>query len=435
MTSITSFTLSFLRTSYMRSAEARVLSLAAQFILIYIASRVVEPSTFGEFTTLLSAALFVGVYFSMGQVGAAYKSLPKLVKENSTLELSNELSNITTLFVYFIPFLSLPFLLCLMVLPNVKGLIFYVLGTGIMIALLETLSVVLRAYNRIFMSDFCKNSIWRISFIILTLSFLGSQVRPLSISLKDIFVISLSIAVVMGVVITSVISKPLIRIKPFQESFGKLKSDASRWLISVSNIIFSSLDVVAVGVLVGLTEAGIYFILVRMASIPGLILSITNPVIVPIISRISKGDFSSELRRLVKRNTLVNVSITLFLCLLIYFSRDIIFPLLSGYEKNVGNVLLLLVLGQFVNAAAGPTVLTSQIFDIQKETILLIILSFIVFVIGIYGFVPQFGIIAMAFTVLCIRIIQNIGIVILLRFKSGFSIFTGSLNLERGQLP
>ena len=423
--------LKLLRGNYIRSAVARVLSLSSQFILIFFASRAALPETFGEFTTLLSAALFAGVYFSMGQIGATYKVLPKLFAENSKNELSNELSKLISLVIWFIPILAIILFIIIYYGFGLRSLAGYIVICGIIMALLELISVVLRSYSFVFLSDFCKNSMWRLAFIVMTIMLMASKDPTQFTYLNITFLIALLICLGVSIGVCQNITKPKLDIVSLRRTALKLIDDVQRWLISVSNTVFSSLDVVAVGIMVGFAEAGLYFILARMASIPGLILSITNPVIVPVISRIAQGEHTQLLKNLVKRNTMINVLTTSLLCVFIYCFRFPIFNILAGYDAEITLVLVLLIIGQMVNAFVGPTVLSSQIFDIQKETVCLIGVSLLVFLIGVYGFVPHFGITAMAATVLLIRALQNIGIAIILRFKSGFSILTGEVNRTR----
>ena len=204
--------LKLLRGNYIRSAVARVLSLSSQFILIFFASRAALPETFGEFTTLLSAALFAGVYFSMGQIGATYKVLPKLFAENSKNELSNELSKLISLVIWFIPILAIILFIIIYYGFGLRSLAGYIVICGIIMALLELISVVLRSYSFVFLSDFCKNSMWRLAFIVMTIMLMASKDPTQFTYLNITFLIALLICLGVSIGVCQNITKPKLDI-------------------------------------------------------------------------------------------------------------------------------------------------------------------------------------------------------------------------------
>ena len=83
----------------------------------------------------------------------------------------------------------------------------------------------------------------------------------------------------------------------FRQSF---KVDSQSWMIQSMQAALLNLDVVIAAFILNSNELGSYFIVSRIAALVALPLSVTNPVIIPVISKFAKGEDGINLVRRVK---------------------------------------------------------------------------------------------------------------------------------------
>lgn len=125
-------------------------------------------------------------------------------------------------------------------------------------------------------------------------------------------------------------------------------------LVSGMRQLLNQTDVLLVGLLLGSTEAGVYFIAARMTQLISFGLVAGNAVAAPLISESHTEGRLEKLQRLV---TLASWGSTLSaggLALALFVLREPVLALFGKAFVAGGPVLLILALGQVVNAATGP---------------------------------------------------------------------------------
>lgn len=124
-------------------------------------------------------------------------------------------------------------------------------------------------------------------------------------------------------------------------------------LISGMQVIYSRTDVLMIGVLDSAEGVGIYSIAMRLATLVSLVLVAANTALAPRFARLYKAGKMEELQRLVTRSTrLVTLLAFLISAGLVLFGDPLL--VIFGQEFSAGyTVLLILIAGQFFNAATG----------------------------------------------------------------------------------
>jgi O-antigen/teichoic acid export membrane protein len=139
------------------------------------------------------------------------------------------------------------------------------------------------------------------------------------------------------------------------------KFETSEWrntalallLISVLNIVLTQADILMLGGLIGTTEAGIYAVAVKTATLIAFILTAVNSVAAPMISRLYSQGNLEELQRLITFSAKIVFFVSLPLYLAIISFSDRILTIFGTEFTAGGQALIILASAQLFNAVTG----------------------------------------------------------------------------------
>jgi len=172
----------------------------------------------------------------------------------------------------------------------------------------------------------------------------------------------------------SIISFFLKQNLPKQLSQVQASFKASEWLgtgwsmilISGFGLIMTQIDIVMIGSLSGTTAAGMYAVARKISSLPSFFLAAVNSVLAPMIA----GNLQSsraELQRTVSLGVMViSLSSVIFAAVLVIWGKPIL-SLFGAEFSGAYLLLVILIIGQLVNAIAGPVGLLLNMTGHQND--------------------------------------------------------------------
>jgi len=203
-------------------------------------------------------------------------------------------------------------------------------------------------------------------------------------------------------------------------------------LVSGSLIVLNQADILLVGLFLGSKEAGIYTAVTKTATLVSFVLGAVNAIAAPMIASLHARHDYTNLQRLINSAThwMFWPSFALTVGMVVFSS-----PILSlfGPEFNAGNkALIILAIGQLINASAGPVgnvmnltghqVASAQVYGVSA------LLN-----IGLNALlVPRMGITGAALATTTTMVLWNVWLLILVQKRLGIHSSVFSALLVRG---
>jgi O-antigen/teichoic acid export membrane protein len=182
-------------------------------------------------------------------------------------------------------------------------------------------------------------------------------------------------------------------------------------------------DIIMLGIFTGENEVGVYASAQRMASLTGLGLIAINSIAAPkFIDFYSKKDMFG-LQRIAQQSTKF-IFFSSFPLLVIFFTFPEFIMGFFGDEFLKGDTtLMILTLGQFVNAASGSVGYIMQMTDNQKIYRNIIMVAALFNVALNYILIPLYGMEGAAFASVISMIFWNLSLVYIIKKRLGFLTF------------
>ncbi len=217
--------------------------------------------------------------------------------------------------------------------------------------------------------------------------------------------------------------------KEFRDTTDEKERVSMKHILSVSFpmlmssslfMIMSWTDTIMLGIWRSEEEVGIYNVAVRLSMITSFTLMAINSIAAPKFAEFWGRKDMEGLKRVAQQSTkLIFWSSAPVLILYLIFPEW--FMKLFGEEFKEGAIaLVILTIGQFVNAASGSIGNILQMTGKQLIVQNVIFICLFINVILNYLLIPQYGIVGAAFTSMLITIMWNIVLLFFVRFKYGF---------------
>jgi O-antigen/teichoic acid export membrane protein len=124
-------------------------------------------------------------------------------------------------------------------------------------------------------------------------------------------------------------------------------------LISGFVILLMQTDIIMVGLLRGAREAGFYTAASKTASVVGLVLVAVNAIAAPTLSGLFASGEHNKMQELASTSAAMAFWPSLLLCILLAATGKLVLSLFGAQFSGSEPVLIVLLVGQLVNAAAG----------------------------------------------------------------------------------
>lgn len=185
-------------------------------------------------------------------------------------------------------------------------------------------------------------------------------------------------------------------------------------------MLMSWTDIIMLGIFKSESEVGVYGVVLKLAGLTGIALVAINSVSVPKFVEFYINKNLKGLEKIVKQSTKL-IFITSFPLLLLYlfFSKTIMG--IFGDEFIIGAMALIIIsLGQFINAISGSVGYIMQMTDNQKIFQNVIIIASLLNITLNYFLIPMYGINGAAIASMISMMFWNITLVIFIKNKLGF---------------
>jgi|GEM_PF-252848 len=194
------------------------------------------------------------------------------------------------------------------------------------------------------------------------------------------------------------------RFSPIEITTARPEYQTRKWittaiqlsLFSSMLIAISQIDIVLSGIFLGTTDAGMYSIASRASKLIPFGLSAVNMAMAPLISRLYAEKKIKELQHILTIAAGIILVVMLIASLAIVGFSDIILRLFGDDFGAARPALLVLALGQFVNALSGAAGLLMTMTGHQTQAIQVVGVSLVIdFVLNVV-LIPRYGIIGAA---------------------------------------
>jgi O-antigen/teichoic acid export membrane protein len=184
-------------------------------------------------------------------------------------------------------------------------------------------------------------------------------------------------------------------------------------LMSLVNVVQSRTDIIMLGIFQGTTVAGYYTAASRVAAFVLFGLTTINLVIAPLISELFSQQRHAELQHAVTMVAQVVFLFTLPVALIIIVGGRFILQLFGPEFVVAYSALVILTVGQFINALAGPVGYLMTMTRYQNEAAIILVMSAGLNV-GLNAFlIPVYGLIGAALATAGSMIFWNLAMIVL----------------------
>jgi O-antigen/teichoic acid export membrane protein len=189
----------------------------------------------------------------------------------------------------------------------------------------------------------------------------------------------------------------LIKAKPFPNGGFVSKSELFKvsipmMITSVSFLLMGNIDKIMLGMLSTVENVGVYYVALKLATFTSFILASINSIAAPKFSELFWQKKMDSLRKIVRASSLI-IFIFTFPVLLIYISLPKQIMGLFGEEFVLGwSSLVILSIGQFVNASCGSIGVFMNMTGEQKNMRNMVLVATILNITLNYMLIPLYGI-------------------------------------------
>lgn len=170
-----------------------------------------------------------------------------------------------------------------------------------------------------------------------------------------IFVVALWITLLLSVYFFNKNKPPQLKgVEIVHNDKELLASSMPLWTVTIALTIMESLDILLIGIWIGVKEAGVYAIAKKIASLNVFFLASINTVIAPQFATLYAQNRITDLKNIAQKATKLLFWVGLLsLCIFSLFSTSLLG--LFGNEFKEGWLLLIILsVGQFINVITGP---------------------------------------------------------------------------------
>jgi len=209
----------------------------------------------------------------------------------------------------------------------------------------------------------------------------------------------------------------LFNVKPIELKSVKPIVKNKIWFLSIIPLAIMSgiqsingqIDILMLGALSSLKDVGVYKVVLSGAALTLFGLQAVNTALTPRIAGSFAENNLLDLQKIASIGSLISFAFTIPMVLVLYFWGAEILAIFFGKEFIVGyNALLIICLGQMVNAFFGSSITLLTMSSNEKFVIQGMFLSAIMNTILDFLLIPQMGVNGAAISVACSLVIWNV---------------------------
>lgn len=294
---------------------------------------------------------------------------------------------------------TLPFLVPAEILPNVETDLTPLVTLWIALLMLPLNSLTLargsamRGLKQIILSQIPDQLVRPLLFIALfgiTYMLLGGAINaPWAMLMR---VITALVVLVYGTfVLIRALPEPMRRARPVYQVQEWLGSSMPMFGVGLMNVLNARLDVLMLGVLGSITEVGLYTTALLLANTSSILLTASTTSLGPTYAQIYDSGDMARLQRVVLKSTRATLLASLPVVVLILVFGEFLLSIFGPEFQAAYPALVILVVGQFVNTAAGTVGILMMMSGYERVTLVSRIVGVIVYAILNLILIPGYG--------------------------------------------
>ena len=183
-----------------------------------------------------------------------------------------------------------------------------------------------------------------------------------------------------------------------------IKTSFPMMLSSSVLLIMAWSDTIMIGIFKTEVEVGVYNVSLKLAMITGVVLGAVNSIVAPKLSETFNNNRMDEFRKLIKQSTRIIFFCTLPVLIILLLLPEFLLSFFGTEFLIAKNTLLILLIGQIVNAMSGSVGFILQMTGREKVYQNILLLTLVINITLNIILIPKFGIegaaIASAFSLL-----------------------------------
>jgi O-antigen/teichoic acid export membrane protein len=414
------------------------LGLAIGYGLMYIfnfsVSRLLSDREAGEFFILFSLINFLAIFSRFGLDRYGLRTISIDIDGGRFYQAFNKIKfyiliNLTITIIVIILF-SFSYNIILNLL-NVKSVLsyFFMLCSVIGLSLSFTLSQYLRAYKLTFSSAVTQLIVlylYATFFSFIIIFYFGAKIEFVAIS----FLAASILSALVGYTRINQITKVYLSNSVKTNVIMSMKDIYSLLTININTLllyIFTGADLLFLGIFRNSSEVAYYNAAAKTVLVVSVGLVAINSIMAPLVASSYNKSQVNNLKEIIKLSSRWSSIFSVIMFGFLVLNGDKILSFYGEAYKIAYLPLLILLIGQLVNASSGSVSLIIQMIGEEKESLKILAMVVTFMLISFCIFIPKYGIIATALINTLGYIVWNIALIIFLRRKIGFYTFTDNI--------
>jgi len=397
----------------------QIVGVAAAFVMQAFLARVMTPKEFGDYSYAYNQARLLAYFGSVGLTLSVLKFVPDYLASKNWAKLRGVINAFTIVTILASLALGIAGIIIFAIFPpsNIDmttlsiGLLLtpLIALTSLYVEVLRSMGHVVKAYGPLNVGQNVGMIVFAGAFTVIS----GGLMNMQAISLLGVTL--LLIAAYQLFSILQGMPKQSRGVKPEYDLRTWVVTSLPMLLIQGFQVIMERVDIVIIGFMLGAVPVGIYNVASRGANLLSFSLSAVSAITAPRMSPLYNEGKLEELERIVQRAALISLAISsVFFIGLVIFAGFLLS--LFGEEYIIGrNTLMILAVGQLVNAFAGQGGYLLHLTGHQNISGRIFGISMVFNVVGNIALIPIFGYEGAALATAATAILQNTWIYIEVR--------------------
>jgi len=424
--------ISLLKRASIGSLFIKVAGAGNEFILSVILARVLGVNEYGAYVLSLTWVMILAMLATMGFDSAAIRFMPEyVIKKKWSLLRGLLLKSCQFIIINSFVLLSLVILFTFLFESTIAAPLLYASFLIPLLAVNRLRQAGLRAMKHVVRSEFPDFVIRPVLLVVLLIGF--SFYFPDTLTASKAIMLTLSVTLITFIIggtwLHRFLPSPIFREPSVYKTKCWLPYAFPMLLLSGLQIVNNYTDIIMIGSMIGSEFAGIYSAASRIAILVTFGLMATNSIVGPVISELHSLKMRQELQHIITLAARGAFVFTFIVGVFIAFTGPYLLIFFGPVFAKGYPVLLILLLGQAVNAIAGSVGLIMTLTGHHVQAARIFGLSAMLNILFNAILIPRFGIIGAAVATAITTALWNIAMAyfVLTKLKINPTVITGRL--------
>lgn len=407
--------ISLLKRASVGSLFIKVAGAGNEFILSIILARVLGVNGYGAYVLSITCVMILAMLATMGFDSAAIRFIPEyVIKKKWSLLRGLLLKSCQLITINSFGLLSLVILFTFLFESTIAAPLLYASFLIPILAVNRLRQSGLRALKHVVRSEFPEFVIRPVLLATLLIAF--SFYFPDTLTASKAIVLTLSVTIVTFIIggtwLYRLLPSPIIRVPSVYKTKSWLPYALPMLFFSGLQLVNNYTDIIMIGSMMGSKFAGIYSAACRISILVTFGLMAANSIIAPVTSELHSLNMHQELQKIITLAARGAFVFTIIVGAFIAFTGPYLLSLFGSVFFKGYPVLLILLLGQTVNAISGSVGLIMTLTGHHVQAARIFGLSAMLNILFNAILIPHFGMIGAAVATAITTALWNIIMVI-----------------------